>query len=222
MAPLERSQGRFVRATVLADPDVFRATLGVALALFGLQLCWKATRDLSQHGGSAGRDYLDDAGGNRFAIKTASLSWTSIEIHFGKYRHTLSNPRLFLVGAGVGLFSSALGAGGGFLLVPIFAMVYRIPLYVMVAATIPYTVVLSFVGILTFMFVLPAFGTAPIEPEWSWGFFTAAGGLFGSWCASKTQLHIPEHLLNWLLGGGTVIVGLLYVASFAIRLPFAL
>ncbi|HKS85726.1 MAG TPA: sulfite exporter TauE/SafE family protein, partial [Pseudolabrys sp.] len=75
--------GPFVRATVLADPNVFRATLGVALALFGLQLCWKATRDLSQHGGSAGRDYLDDAGDNRFAIRMASLSWTSIEIHFG-------------------------------------------------------------------------------------------------------------------------------------------
>ena len=216
--------GPFLRATVLANPDTFRATLGVALALFGLQLCWKAARDYRTHGRSIGRDFLvgSEASSMRFKIETTAISWRAIAIRFGQHHRTLPNLQLFVIGAGVGLFSSALGVGGGFLLVPIFAMVYRLPLYVMVAATIPYTIVLSLVGILTFMFVLPAFGTPPIGPEWSWGFFTAAGGLFGSWSASKTQLYVPEHLLNWLLGGITAFVGVLYILSFVIKLPFAL
>ena len=158
----------------------------------------------------------------RFKIETTAKTWRSIAIRFGQHHRTLPNLQLFAIGAGVGLFSSALGVGGGFLLVPIFAMVYRLPIYVMVAATIPYTIVLSLVGILTFMFVLPAFGTPSIGPEWSWGFFTAAGGLFGSWSASKTQLYVPEHLLNWLLGGITAAVGILYILSFFFKLPFAL
>jgi uncharacterized membrane protein YfcA len=215
--------GPFLRATVLANPDTFRATLGVALGLFGLQLCWKAAHDYAKHGRSVGRDFLDSGSlSKRFEIETVAMSWRSIGIRFGQHHRTLPNFQLFVIGASVGLFSSALGVGGGFLLVPIFAMVYRLPLYVMVAATIPYTIVLSFVGIVTFMFILPAFGTPSIGPEWSWGFFTAAGGLFGSWSASKTQLYVPEHLLNWLLGGITAAVGVLYILSFFVKLPVTL
>lgn len=216
--------GPFLRATVLANPDTFRASLGVALGLFGLQLCWKAAHDYAKYGRSVGRDFLvgSDSSSMRFKIETTTKSWRSIAIRFGQHHRTLSNVQLFVIGAGVGLFSSALGVGGGFLLVPIFAMVYRLPLYVMVAATIPYTIVLSLVGILTFMFILPVFGTPSIGPEWSWGFFTAAGGLFGSWSASKTQLYVPEHLLNWLLGGVTAAVGILYILSFFLKLPFVL
>ena len=216
--------GPFLRATVLANPDTFRATLGVALGLFGFQLCWKAAHDYAKYGRSVGRDFLVEANSSStpFEIETTAKTWRSIAIRFGQHHRTLPNLQLFAIGAGVGLFSSALGVGGGFLLVPIFAMVYRLPIYVMVAATIPYTIVLSLVGILTFMFVLPTFGTPSIGPEWSWGFFTAAGGLFGSWSASKTQLYVPEHLLNWLLGGITAAVGILYILSFFFKLPFAL
>ena len=39
------------------------------------------------------------------------------------------------------MISSALGVGGGFLLVPIFAALYGLPMYVLVAATIPYVII---------------------------------------------------------------------------------
>ena len=214
--------GPFVRATVLGNSDTFRATLGVALALFGVQLCWKAMQDYTKHGRLVASDVFSGTETTRFEIKTSHMSWRKITVQFGRHSRTLPNFQLFLIGAGVGVFSSALGVGGGFLLVPIFSMVYGLPLYVMVAATIPYTIVLSLVGIITFMFILPAFGTPAIEPEWSWGFFTATGGLIGSWLASKTQIYFPEHLLNWFLGSVTGIVGMLYILSFFVKLPFTL
>jgi uncharacterized membrane protein YfcA len=213
--------GPFLRATVLASVDTFRLTLGIALALFGLQLSWKAVRDHSRSGRSIGRDFVDNSSSAQFKIETVSKSWRCVAIQFGRHRRTLPSLPLFAIGAGVGVFSSALGVGGGFLLVPIFAVVYGLPLYVMVAATIPYTIVLSLIGILTFTFILPAFGAPSIGPEWSWGFFTAAGGLFGSWCASKTQLYFPEHILTWMLGSITGVVGALYILHFVTRLPFA-
>jgi uncharacterized protein len=216
--------GPILRATVLANASTFRLALGAALALFGVQLCWNALRDYSTLGRTVGSDFLAaaDDGGKRFSIKTVSNSLRAVTIRFGSHQRELPHVQLFLIGAGVGVFSAALGVGGGFLLVPIFATAYRLPLYVMVAATIPYTIVLSLVGILAFIFLLPALGTPSIAPEWSWGFFTAAGGIFGSWCAAKTQLYFPEHLLNWLLGGITGFVGAIYMLSFVVKLPFAL
>jgi uncharacterized protein len=214
--------GPFVRATVLADPDAFRATLGAALVLFGLQLCYRAIHNYSRFGRRLGRSFLEKSEGKRessrraeIAIETTLRSFWRIRIRFGSEERQLSNIRLFVVGLGVGIFSSALGVGGGFLLVPIFAIAWRLPIYIMVAATIPYTLVLSLAGILTFIFVLPLTGTPAVDPEWSWGFFSAAGGVFGSWCASKNQIHVPEHFLALFLGSVTGLVGLLYVLNAA-------
>jgi uncharacterized protein len=219
--------GPFFRATVLANPEAFRATLGVALALFGLQLCYRALRDYRTFGRRVGLRFLPSAGetpgdfnSERFAIHTTFRSFTRVGVRFGSEERDLANGWLFVLGLGVGIFSSALGVGGGFLLVPIFATVWRLPIYIMVAATIPYTVVLSLVGIITFIFVLPMFAIAAIEPEWSWGFFSAAGGVFGSWWASKTQLRVPEHHLGMMLGSVTGLAGLLYVLSATGTLPF--
>jgi uncharacterized protein len=219
--------GPFFRATVLANPDAFRAALGIGLALFGLQLSYRTLQDYRRFGRLVGwrfvgsdEDPTAQTAASRIAVHTSSRSFARVHIHFGNEERRLSNPLLFGAGLVVGVFSSALGVGGGFLLVPIFAMVWRLPIYIMVAATIPYTVVLSLVGILTFVFVLPLIGQAAVEPEWSWGFFSAAGGVLGSWWASKTQLYIPEHFLGLMLGGVTGLAGTLYVLSAILPLPF--
>jgi uncharacterized membrane protein YfcA len=218
--------GPFVRAGVLANADAFKATLGVALALFGIQLCHKAVTDYSKFGRVSGFDFAKKqdgpANGEKMSIRTTNRSLTSVSIAFGREERTLSNIALFFIGAGVGIFSAALGVGGGFLLVPIFAIAYRIPLYVMVAATIPYTIILSATGILSFVVILPLLGTPAITPDISWGFFSATGGVFGAWWASKTQMYIPEHFLGLMLGGVTGTAGLLYIISTVIKLPFHL
>jgi uncharacterized membrane protein YfcA len=219
--------GPFFRATVLANPDAFRATLGIALTLFGSQLSYRALDDYRRFGRLVGwrfvhnsEDACEQTARTKVTVLTSSRSFARLHISFGKEERQLSNPLLFGAGLAVGVFSSALGVGGGFLLVPIFAMVWRLPIYIMVAATIPYTVVLSLAGILTFIFVLPLLGQAAIEPEWSWGFFSAAGGVLGSWWASKTQLYVPEHFLGLMLGGVTGLAGVLYILSATLTLPF--
>jgi uncharacterized membrane protein YfcA len=135
---------------------------------------------------------------------------------------TLRTQFLFITGACVGVLSSALGVGGGFLLVPIFSAVYGLPMYVLVAATIPYVMVLSAVGLFTYGVILPAFLGTAIQPEWAFGLFAATGGVFGSWCAAKTQRFVPEYVLKLMLGSITGIAGLLYIADFFFDLPFRL
>jgi uncharacterized protein len=212
--------GPFFRATVLADSQAFRAALGAALVLFGLQLCYGAVRNYHRFGRRLGRHFFENSEDgqeadthNKVGIETTLRSFSRIRIRFGSEERQLSNIQLFVAGLGVGIFSSALGVGGGFLLVPIFAIAWRLPIYIMVAATIPYTLILSFAAIVTFIFVLPLAGTPAIDPEWSWGFFSAAGGVFGSWFASKNQIYVPEHFLSGFLGSLTGLVGLLYVLN---------
>jgi uncharacterized membrane protein YfcA len=170
--------GPFARATVLAEPENFRITLGIALALCGLQLCYRALADYARSRPGMGLRFfgrpdtsVSEQTPAPFRIETTFRSLFRIGIRYDSGMRELSNLHLFVTGLAVGIFSSALGVGGGFLLVPIFALVWRLPIYVMVAASIPYAVVLSLAGIITFMFVLPLVGAPPIDPEWSWGLF---------------------------------------------------
>ena len=207
--------GPFLRAGLLAAADVFHFAVGVALAIAGIHLCYAAFHATGRRRPQA------DAYKNKVSIG-AHIQGMRIRVSFGDESWDLNLLALFGVGAGVGMFASALGVGGGFLLVPIFASLYKLPMYVLVAATIPYVIVLSAVGLFTYNVILPAFGSAPIAPEWAWGFFAAAGGIFGSWAASKTQMYVPEHFLKLMLGGVTGIVGILYVVDFFYPLPFRL
>jgi uncharacterized membrane protein YfcA len=208
--------GPFFRARLLADAGTFRFALGLALAFVGAQLCHKALGGFAGGGKAPGTD----GSGPRSRIETLSSASGRLTIGYRGEQWTLDQRVLFAVGAAVGVISSALGLGGAFLIVPFLVMFYKLPMYVVPAATIPYAVVLSAAGLFTYCVVLPLAGQAPIAPEWAWGFFAAAGGIFGAWVAAKTQLYVPEHFLNAMLGAVTGAVGVLYVLGFFFELPF--
>ncbi len=211
--------GPFLRSTVLSASGPFRFALGIVLVLVGAQLCHKAFGGFSA--GVPAPTARDAAvGSTRPRIETLANDQGRLTIGYLGQTWTLNLGMLFAIGAAVGVISSALGLGGAFLIVPILVAVYRLPMYVVPAATIPYAVVLSAVGLFTYCVILPLTGAPAIQPEWSWGFFAAAGGIFGSWAAAKTQLYIPEHLLDIMLGTVTGSVGVLYVINFFFALPF--
>jgi uncharacterized membrane protein YfcA len=208
--------GPFMRASLLADADAFRVALGLALVFVGAQLCHKALGGFAAGGKAPGAS----RSGPPARIETLAMGRGRLTIGYRGQQWTLSQGVLFAVGAIVGIISSALGLGGAFLIVPFLVVFYKLPMYVVPAATIPYAVALSAAGLLTYCVVLPLAGARPIQPEWAWGFFAAAGGIFGSWAAAKTQLYVPEHLLNAMLGAVTGAVGVLYVVNFFFSLPF--
>src|SRR4029078_13116687 len=105
----------------------------------------------------------------------ARVSGTWVKVSFRDESWELNMVVMFIVGALVGMGACARGVGGGFLLVPIFASLYRLPMYVLVAATIPFVIVLSAMGLFTYNFILTAFGSAAIAAEWAVGLLAAAG-----------------------------------------------
>ncbi len=228
--------GPFVRLTWLSDVKPFTFAVGLALVFVGGHLCVAAARGfLSRHSGegidarfkaqaqaqrAAGRAPAGVPSGT--PIETVSKSGDHITIAFWGETWTVRPSALFIIGFGVGIISSALGVGGGFLLVPILAALYRLPMYVVVAATIPYVIVLSLVALITYSGIVPIFTGISISPEWAWGLFAAAGGILGSWIAAKTQRFVPEYSLKVMLGAITSIAGALYVVDMFFELPFRL
>lgn len=201
--------GPVLRVTVLGSSANFRLILGLALAAFGAHLCATASRPSASGDADPLASPLSHASPS--LIETTRRTFSHIVIGFGGQQRRLPNASLFGLGALVGVISSALGVGGAFLLVPILGSLYKLPVYVIVAATIPYSIVLSAVGVLTFTTLLPLLGEPAVSPEWSWGLFTAAGGLLGAWAGSKVQMSIPENILAWMLGGVTIAAGSAYV-----------
>ena len=104
--------------------------------------------------------------------------------------------------------------GGGFLMVPILATLFRLPMHVLVAGTIPFVITLSAVGLFSYNIITPLVTGFRVSPEWAWGFFVASTAVLGSWCASKTQRFIPDRILKAILGLITGGVGIVYILNY--------
>jgi hypothetical protein len=205
--------------------------VGIALAIAGFHLCYGAFAAKYRRSGIEAKFRAEveaqRALGGRLIglppglrIETLSNAGGRLVIGFWGEQWTLRHSTLFLIGFGVAIFASALGVGGGFLLVPLFAAVYGLPMYVLVAASIPYVIVLSMAAIFSYMFIVPLFTGTTLYPEFAWGLFASAGGILGAWCAAKTQRFVPQHLLKLMLGAITATAGTLYVIDFFYPLPF--
>jgi uncharacterized membrane protein YfcA len=226
--------GPFIRSTVLARTEPFTFVVGLALMFTGIHLCFASMKGFRKTVPTDGLEakFAAERASRRKAglppsaipagigVETVAKGGGLLTIGFWGQTWTVSTFFLFVTGVLVGVISSALGVGGGFMLVPIFVAFYGLPIYVVVAATIPYVIVLSAVGLFTYGVIMPALTGSAIQPEWSWGFFAAAGGIFGAWAAAKTQRFVPEHFLKLMLGAVTGVVGALYAVSFFFVLPF--
>ncbi|MHC4458333.1 MAG: sulfite exporter TauE/SafE family protein, partial [Planctomycetota bacterium] len=227
--------GPFIRVYYLDDPKPFKAIIGTALFLMSVHLIvqvtpWYLRRTARQR---AFKDKFDQIIKERikagqapsglpddFRITTVEKSITKVTIGYWGETQTFNVPVMVLIGFIVGVVASALGVGGGFMLVPILVTFFGLPMYVLVAATIPFVIVLSLTGLFSYAVIVPWLTEAMTAPDWSFGLFVACGAIFGAWLASKTQRFIPEMLLKPMLGVVTAIVGALYMINYFWQLPF--
>lgn len=227
--------GPFIRVHFLSDPLPFKAVIGTALLLMAAHLWvqvtpWYLRRTARQRAFKEKFDIMMEecvkAGRAPcglpadFKIVTLERSLKRVRIGYWDEEQSLSVPVMLLTGFAVGVVSSALGVGGGFLLVPIMVTLFGLPLYVLVAATIPYVITLSLTGLISYTVTLPLLTGASAPPDWSFGLFVASGAIFGAWLASKTQKFIPERYLKPMLGAVTGIVGTLYALNYFWKMPF--
>jgi uncharacterized membrane protein YfcA len=229
--------GPFLRVAYLSDPVPFKALVGLALTWLGAHLVWEITpwylrrREAQRRFGERFRARArEEAAAGRLpsgipegaSIRTLERSWTRLRIGFLDQEWTLSVPVLFGLGLGVGVVASTFGVGGGFMMTPLLVTLFKLPMYVIVAATIPFVMVQSLVGLFSYTVVVPALTGHYDPPEWGFAFFVAAPAVLGAWLAAKTQRYVPESTLKLVAGLITGLGGLLYVLNYFVPLPFAL
>lgn len=203
--------GPFLRVFFLQDPTPFKAIIGLVLLITASHLIVEGWLRFSRR-----EDKRVPAG---FRIETVARNPREMRFRYGNQEVVFHHATMFLIGFGVGIAGAAIGIGGGFLLVPILAIFFKLPMHVMVAATIPYVIVLSITGLLSYIFILPALTGIVTPPDWGFGLLVASGAILGAWLAAKTQRFIPEGLLKSALGIATGLIGLLYLINYFARLP---
>jgi len=227
--------GPFIRVYLLKDEGPFKAVIGMALFMMALHLFIQITpwylkrtrrqREFKEKFDRMIRTRLEDGKSpsglpDDFSIITLEKSFKRVTISYWGETQSFSVPAMVLIGFVVGVISSALGVGGGFMLVPIMVTLFGLPLYVLVAATIPFVITLSLTGLFSYAVIVPLLTGTKATPDWSFGLFVACGAILGAWLASKTQRFIPEKYLKPMLGAVTGIVGVLYMINYFWELPF--
>lgn len=227
--------GPFIRVYWLNDPLPFKAAIGLALLIMSVHLCMQVTpwylkktarqRAFKEKFDALVKECLKAGKAPSglpadFRIHTIESNCRKVKIGYWGEEQSFSVPVMLAIGIIVGVVSSALGVGGGFILVPILVSFYGLPLYVMVAATIPFVITLSLTGLLAYTITMPMLTGMSAAPDWSFGLFVATGAIFGAWIASKTQKFIPEKYLKPMLGIVTGVVAVLYIINYFWKLPF--
>jgi len=227
--------GPFIRVFWLTDPDPFKFVIGLALFVMAVHLLiqttpWYLKRTVRHRRFKKKFDQMmkESLAEGRtpsglpenFQIETVEKSFKSIRIAYWGEEQTFSVPLMLAIGFIVGIVASALGVGGGFMLVPIMVTVFGIPMYVLVAATVPFVITLSITSLLSYVVTLPLLTGVITKPDWAFGLFVASGAILGAWVAAKTQKYIPEQILKPMLAGVTGLVGVLYIINFFWKLPF--
>jgi len=227
--------GPFIRVYLLDDPEPFKAVIGLCLVIMAVHLFLQVTPWYLNRNSNSRlfKEKFDDLMRKRiktgqpasglpddFAIETVEKSWRKVTIRYWGETQSFNVPLMVFIGFLVGVVASALGVGGGFMLVPIMVTLFGLPMYVLVAATIPFVITLSLTGLVSYAVIVPVLAGHRAQPDWSFGLFVACGAVLGAWLAAKTQRFIPEKILKPMLGAVTILVGVLYVINYFWPLPF--
>ena len=203
--------GPFIRYYLLSDPAPFKMVVSTALFIMGVYLWvqitpWylkktarqKAFKDkfdrlAMEHSASGkARSGLPDD----FRIETLERSFRRIRIEYWGEQMSFSSPVLLGIGFLVSVIASTLGVGGGFLLVPIMATLFGLPMYVLVAATIPFVITLSGIGLFSYLFIIPAVTGGTVPPDWGFGLFAGSGAVFGPGSLRRPRGSYPKSSLS--------------------------
>lgn len=141
--------GSTLSLSYLDDLHTFKPVFGVFILLIALQVVGQLLRPKPTGSTRAGRaasafEHVITKGdaAHTLGVKQLGFSMTRCEFTFGNERFDYNPWVPVLVGVGIAVISSALGVGGGFLLVPFMSMVLGLPMTI-VAGTAALAIFIS-------------------------------------------------------------------------------
>jgi len=216
--------GALIRTDWLPDPKNFKLFVGCVLLYIGLRLLYDQTpwakrkkakilefeaqvqKRLAQVCKEAGADCgrsLPSAA----RVKTASWSLKQVSYEFLGEIFTFNAPALFLLALVVGLIGGTYGIGGGAIIAPFLAAIFKLPLYTIAGAALLGTLVTSVAGVGIYY----AMG---ISPDLALGALFGIGGFIGMYLGARLQKYISGKVIR--IGLGIIIssLSLRYIVGF--------
>ncbi len=216
--------GAMIRTDLLPNPQHFKLFVGCVLLYIGLRLLYDQTpwakrkkqkiqefeaqvqerlkEVLKRAGQATGRGLPPEA-----RVKTAAWSWRQVSYEFLGERFTFSAPALFLLALVVGLIGGTYGIGGGAIIAPFLAAIFKLPMYTIAGAALLGTLVTSVAGVGIYY----AMG---IPPDLALGALFGLGGFGGMYIGARLQKYFSGKVIR--IGLGIVISGLAlrYIVGF--------
>jgi uncharacterized membrane protein YfcA len=206
--------GSTLSATYLTDIDVFKSifgvlTLGIALQVLSRLFGHKqkpGTR--SERAAAAFEKLVHDGGSTRtIGVRHRHFSLQRMRFAFAGEQFEYAPWAPFLAGAGIAVLSSALGVGGGFLLVPFMVLLLGLPMF-LVAGTAALAIAVSSVTSIGNYIRLGVELDVPLL------LLLLAGTVAGAWIGPRLSRHLHERWLQAILGLVLLLIGIRYLGGF--------
>ena len=201
---------------LLADMSLFKPVFAFLVFFIAAQLFWQvfrtasSTSELSHTMRAADSFERQVKGGGDLCekgVQCIEATFRRFVFLFGDEKFSF-NPLLpLLTGLGIAVLSSALGVGGGFLLVPFMSIVMRLPMYVIAGTSALAIAIHSITSITNYI-------RMGIELDLPMLAILLCGVVAGSLLGPIVSKHVPENGLRGLLAGILVLIGLRYAGLF--------
>jgi uncharacterized membrane protein YfcA len=183
--------GPWIRVELLGDITRFKVLFGMLLGSIGMRLFFKRHKDIK-----VGK--VEKTGGT--LLKQ--------EFIFSGNLYSFSSIPIFFAGILSGAISTTFGIGTGFLLVPFYTTVLRLPIYAVASSALLSTLFISAAG--TGFYALLNFGIST-APDLRLGLLLGLGGILGGYASAKVQRRVSIMNLHRILGATLILWALVYL-----------
>lgn len=187
--------GYWLRVIWRPDPARFQLFAVLVLGAIGLRLTFDLRlRDKTRNALPAGA-----------AVEAVRFSWRRVEFDYRDERHGFPVMGMFALALAVGIVGGAYGIGGGSIIAPFCAAVFRLPVHAVAGAALAGTLATSVFGVACYS-GMPAPPGLSVRPDWTLGILFGSGGMVGMYLGARCQKFVPQRTLKGLLA--LVLVGL--------------
>jgi uncharacterized membrane protein YfcA len=216
--------GALIRKDWLPDPRNFKLFVGCVLLYIGVRLLYDQTswakrkkakiqefearvqgrlaKILKAAGYTAGKGLPPEA-----RVKTASWSLKRVSYEFLGETFSFHAPALFVLALVVGLIGGTYGIGGGAIIAPFLAAIFKLPMYTIAGAALMGTLVTSVAGV-------GIYHAVGITPDLALGALFGLGGFLGMYVGARLQKFFSAIAIRIGLGILISALALGYIIGF--------
>ncbi len=206
--------GSSLSVNYLSDMTTFKPIFATMVLLIAGQIAWqilnkKKSATAQTDRASNNFEKVIKENGNPCSIGVKHTKWSMLNIQFNFGNEIFSfNPWLpFVTGMGIAIFSSALGVGGGFLLVPFMSIIMRLPMFIVAATSALAIAIHSITSISNYV-------RLGIELDYPLLALLLTGTAIGSFLGPYISKYLAENWLKGILSLVLIVIGMRYLSFF--------